>query len=87
MGNQTKQRSFCYERVPVCISRSVLSTLPGVISVNRCRQCVFVRGNRQTLNSLCLLKECEDPQAAMAFQTAHWNVARSEVAVEQYYYY
>lgn len=27
---------FCYDRVPVCISQSVLSTLPGVISVNRC---------------------------------------------------
>lgn len=79
--------SFCYERVPVCISQSVSSTLPDVISVNRCWQCLFARGNRRTLNSLCLLTECEDPQAAMAFQTAHWNAARSEVAAEQCYYY
>lgn len=38
---------FCSERVPVCIPQSVLSTLPGVISVNRCWPWMFALGNRR----------------------------------------
>lgn len=59
----------------------VLSVL---IDVNReCSHEEIVK----TPNSPGLLMDSEDLQAALAFQTARWNVAWTEVAVVRYYYY